>query len=544
MTARPADGRRGLLFGSLLLAAALLAACAQGPGGSAPQGTPRYGGTFTVGIPQFTICYDASQTPFVPFVHNAVVDTLLEQDPQTKEIRPYLAERHEILDGGRTFVLRLRRGVTFSDGEPLDAAAVRTSFEDAIALGKLGKSPQASAYLSGYTGSESPDPHTLVLHFATPKAGFEQALTERALGIIAPATVRTRTPEQRCAEGVVGSGPFVIDAIVPDQEVRLRARADYAWASPNQCHPGRVYVDQLVFKRIPESSVRIGSVQSGQLDAVTGIPELDLEQLEGSGNELVRTSAAGSVYTYFFNYTKPITADPAVRAAFLHGIDREELVRTGYTKYDKAASGVLSPGVPQYVDQSAKLRHDPDAARRGLDQAGWIPGPDGIRVRNGQRLSVQFKFSEEEDTIPAQLVAQQLRDVGIEFRIEQVTRAQLTEWEAPNRDWDVIAAPLTRPDADILLSRYHPQYSWWLSGQNLDPYPELTALLDQQAQEMDPARRAQLAAQVQQLIVDRAYAVPIREVTTIWALARGAHGLWLTLPYPPSFTDVWREDPT
>ncbi|WP_028927245.1 ABC transporter substrate-binding protein [Pseudonocardia acaciae] len=534
-------GGRALLAASVAAALLVAAGCAGGgPGnGGAGTGQPRQGGTFTVGIPQFTICYDASQTPFVPYVHNAVVDTLLEQDPKTKQILPWLAERHEIENNGARYVLHLKKGVTFSNGEPFDAAAVKASFEDAVALGKLGKSPQASAYLTGYAGSDVLDPHTIAINFRTPKAGFEQALTERALGIIAPATIKTRTPEQRCAEGVVGTGPYVIDKIVPDQEVTLRARADYAWQSPNQRHPGRPYVDKLVFRRVPESAVRVGSVLSGQLDAITSIPALDLDQLTSAGNEILWTSAAGSVYSFFFNYTKPVTADPSVRAAFLHGINRQELVDTAYTSYDRPATGVLSPGVPQYLDQSAKLRYDPDASRRILDVAGWVPGPDGIRVKDDRRLSVRFKYSDEEDKTPAELFQQQLRKIGIEFLVEQVTRAQLTEWEAPNTGWDIIAAPLTRPDADILLSRYHPEFSWWLGGQNLDPYPEVTALLEQEAAQLDPARRAQLAATAQELIVDNAYAVPVRQVTTIWALARRAHGLWLTLPYPPSFTDVW-----
>ncbi|RJG40537.1 ABC transporter substrate-binding protein [Mesorhizobium sp. DCY119] len=499
----------------------------------------RYGGSFTVGIPVFTICYDGSQTPFVPYVHHSVVDNLLEQDKKTGQILPWLAESYEIQNEGTRYVLHLKKGVTFSNRQPFNAAVIKTNFDNHVELGKLGKSPQASAYLAGYLGTDIVDDYTAAINFKIPKAGFLQALTEKPLGIIAPQTIADKTPEERCAEGVIGSGPYVISSIVEDQEVVLKSRQDYAWNSPNQEHSGRPYVDELVFKLIPESGVRVGSLLSNQIDAITSVPALDIDRLEASGSKLTTASFGGSVYSFFFNYTKPITADAAVRKAILTGIDRQEIIDTAYTKYDHPASGVLSTRVPQYTDQSSKLAYNPEASRKALDAAGWVAGPDGIREKDGTRLAVKFKYSDEADKAPLELVQQQLRKVGIDFQVSQVTRAELTLWEAPNKDWDIIAAPLTRPDADILLSRYHPGYSWWLGGQNLDPYPQVTSLLDQQTKELDPSKRKQLAIEIQDLIVDNAYAVPVREVASIWALAPNAHGLWLGLPGFPNFSDVW-----
>lgn len=500
---------------------------------------PRYGGRFEIGIPGFTICYDATQTPYVPFVHYAIVDNLLEQDRNSGRILPWLAERYDVQNDGARYVLHLRRGVTFSNGQPFTAAAVKLNFDNHVEQGKIGKSPQASAYLSGYTGAEILDDYTIVINFKAPKAGFLQALAEKPLGIIAPETITTKTAEERCAQGVIGSGPYVISKIVENQEIVLSARKDYAWNSPNQLHTGRPYVDELVFRLIPESGVRVGSLLSGQLDAITTVPALDIDRVEAGGSTLVTAPFAGSVYTFFFNYTKPITSDPAVRKAFLIGLDRQEIVDAAYTKFDRAASGVLSSKVPQYIDQSAKLAYDPEGAKALLDAAGWIPGPDGIRQKDGTRLALEYKYTEEADKAAFELVQQQLRQIGIAFEIRQVTRSELTQWEPPNRGWDVVSASLTRPDADILLSRYHPAYSWWLSGQKLDPYPEVTSLLEQQTVTVDTAKRSALAAQIQNLLVDKAYAVPLRQVTAVWALGQNAHDLWLTLPGFPNFSDVW-----
>lgn len=481
----------------------------------AAQDRPK-GGTFRVGLPIFTICYDASQTPFVPFVHHAVVDNLLEQSRTSGEILPWLAKSWKIEDAGATYVLTLRDDVTFSNGERFDANTVKTNFDNHIPMGKLGKSPQASAYLSGYLSTDIIDDITVAIKFDRPKAGFLQALTEKPLGIIAPETINSKTPEQRCAEGVTGSGAFVIDSIIPDQEAVLVTRKDYNWNSPNQEGKGRANVDRLVFKLVPESAVRVGSLLSGQLEAIQTVPALDIDRVEKSGAEIVSARSAGSVYSFFFNYNKPITADPAVRQALQTGIDCAELIEVAYTKFDKPATGVLSTTVSQYIDLSEKLSYDPDRSKTVLEQAGWIAGADGIREKDGKRLTLQFKYTEEADKVPLELLQQPLRLIGIDFKIAQVTRAELTEWEAPNKNWDIIAANLTRPDADILLSRFHPKFSWWLGGQELDPYPEITALLEKQTIEVDAAKRSKLAAEIQTLLVDGAYTVPVREVSYTW----------------------------
>lgn len=500
---------------------------------------PANGGTLRVGFPAFTICYDHSQTPFLPFVHQAIVDNLLEQDIKTGQIVPWLATDYKIEEGGKRFVLTLRSDVTFSNGEPLDAEAVKLNFDNHIAQGALGKSPQASAYLAGYVGTDVIDAHTVAVNFDAPKASFIQALTEKPLGIIAPETIKTKTPEERCAEGVIGSGPFIIDKIVEGQEIDLKARADYAWASPNRAHPGRAYVDNVVFKLLPESGVRVGSLLSNQVDVIYTVPALDIDRVERAGDSILAAPFAGSVYTLFFNYTKPITADPAVRQAFQAAINRQEVVEVAYTKFDHPATSVLSTRVPQYTDFSADLSYDPEKARDILEKGGWTLGSDGIREKDGTKLVIQFRYVDEADKTPLELIQQQLRQVGIDFEIAQITRPELTLWEAPNTNWDVISAQLVRPDADILLSRYHPKYSWWLSGQNLDPYPEVTHLLEQQAVEIVPEKRQALVTEIQQKLIENAYAVPLREVTSVWGVTKGTHGLWLNIAGYPNWADTW-----
>lgn len=535
-----APGRRHRVAAVVLAALTLSGCAAGGSAGAEPTASaePQTGGDFTVGVAAFTTCFDAAQTPYVPYVQQAVVDNLLEQNKETGAIEPWLAESYEIEDNGARYVFHLKEGVTFSNGEPFNAEAVKLTFENALELGTIGKSSQASAYLLGYTGSDITDDYTIAVNFDAPKAGFEQALAEKPLGIIAPETITTKTPEERCAEGVIGSGPFVISEIVEGQKVVLDARTDYAWESPNQDHAGRPYVDTLTFQLVPEDSVRVGSVLSGQLDAINNVPALDIDRITAAGSEILARASGGVVPSFYFNYTKAIPSDEAVRKAIQTGIDRQEIIDTAYSSYDHAPTSVVSEGVPQYIDLSDELAYDPKASRKVLDDAGWTEGADGIRAKDGVRLSLALKYASAADQVPLELIQQQLKEIGIEFLITQVTQAEATESQQ-GLDWDIQYGNLTRPDADVLLSNYHPNYSWWLRRQGVDPYPEVTKLLEEQTVEIDPAKRAELVAQVQELLVENAYAVPIRESSQIWALSTSAHGLWLTTPWWANFSDVW-----
>ncbi|MET0198936.1 MAG: ABC transporter substrate-binding protein, partial [Rhodococcus fascians] len=171
---------------AIAAASALLAGCSSGTSTSTDGGlTPRSGGEITVGI--IPACgWDKAQTSGCNFANVEIVDNLTEQIPDTGEVVPWLAESWKIGDDGTSYTFALKDGVTFSNGEVLDAEAVKLNFDNVVELGKQGRAFQSSAYLQGYRESVVVDPLTLRVEFDAPKAGFLQALSEKPLGIIAP----------------------------------------------------------------------------------------------------------------------------------------------------------------------------------------------------------------------------------------------------------------------------------------------------------------------------------------------------------------------
>lgn len=517
----------------------VLAGCGAngGTAGGDENLTPTSGGEITVGI--IPACgWDKAQTSGCNFANVEIVDNLTEQLPDTGEIVPWLAESWDVSEDGKSYTFHLKDGVTFSNGEKLDAAAVKLNFDNVVELGKQGRAFQSSAYLQGYSESTVVDPLTLKVDFDTPKAGFLQALSEKPLGIIAPETITTKTPEERLANGVIGSGPFVIEEVVADQKFVVTRRADYQWSSPKNAHEGPAYLDRVTFQILPEDLVRTGALLSGQIQVSTTIPSNDVDSLRGQGFDIVSRSSAGVPYTYYPNVKDPILADESVRKALQLGLNRQEIHDTVFNEFQTVPTSVLSTTHPNYTDLSEHLALNQDEARRLLDEAGWVPGADGIREKNGQRLTVAIQFSANGDKPIHELVQQQLREVGIDFQIQQITAAEVTANRSSGA-WQLQYGNLTRPDADVLVSNFDPTYSNYFK-ESYDP--ELEGLLDEQASELDDTARTDIVDQIQEIIVDRGYAFPITEGSQTQAAPTTVHGLSFQAPWWPSFVDTWIEE--
>ncbi|OZC52187.1 hypothetical protein CH289_07360 [Rhodococcus sp. RS1C4] len=523
---------------AIAAASALLAGCSSGTSTSTDGGlTPRSGGEITVGI--IPACgWDKAQTSGCNFANVEIVDNLTEQIPDTGEVVPWLAESWKIGDDGTSYTFALKDGVTFSNGEVLDAEAVKLNFDNVVELGKQGRAFQSSAYLQGYRESVVVDPLTLRVEFDAPKAGFLQALSEKPLGIIAPETITTRTPEERLAQGVIGSGPFVIEEVVADQKFVVKRRDDYRWSSPKNAHEGPAYLDRVTFQILPEDLVRTGALLSGQIQVSTTVPSNDVDSIRAQGFDIVSRSSAGVVYTYYPNVTDPILADESVRKALQLGIDRHEIHDTVFNEFQTVPTSVLSSTHPDYTDLSEALKADQDEARRILDDAGWTEGPDGIREKDGRKLSVAIQFSANGDKPIHELTQQQLREIGIDFQLEQLTAAEVTANRSSGR-WQLQYGNLTRPDADVLVSAFDPTYSNYFKS-SYDP--ELEHLLGEQASELDDVTRRELANRIQDTIVDRGYAFPITEGSQTQAAPSTVHGLSFQAPWWPSFVDTWIEE--
>ena len=401
-------------------------------------------------------------------------------------------------------------------------------------MAKAGRASAAATFLKGFVSAQATEGENVVVAFDSPNAGFLQATTEKSLAILSPQTLSTPLAE-RCARGVIGSGPFVIAEVRQNERVVVSRRADYNWGSSLFHHQGAAYLDSVTFRVIPEPSIRAGGLMNNEIDAFFDASTGDLPAIEASGARVIAATSAGVAGTLLFNTAKPIISERAVRQAVLHAVNRQEIVAGLYANRLKPASGVLSSNHPDYLDLSAVMEFDPAASARLLDEAGWKVGPDGIRGRNGERLVIELSYTDLSQQPAFELIQQQLRKVGIEIKLVALSVAEGTaRYNAGN--WQFEWRTRGRADADALVYVYSTQFAQ-LRG--MAPRPELDGLLTQQAAEADPAARKQLVRHAQQIIVDEAYGVPIREVTLFVPVAAGLQDLWLTNdPYRPVFFDT------
>lgn len=531
--------RRPLALAGVVAATLGLAACGGGsdsPGG-APTGPPQAGGTLRYGLSQAPTCSDPAQsgTNQTLYVTRQVVDSLLDQDPDSGQLKPWLADTWSVAPDGKSFTFHLKPGITFSDGTPLTADSVRRNFDSIVALGGV-KAPLAASYLSGYAGSTVIDPQTVRVDFDAPNAQFLQATSTPQLGIQADATV-AKPAEERCQGGNIGSGPFTYADWKQNASVTLAKRTGYAWGSAVFANKGDAYLDKIVFTVVPESGVRTGSLASDQLDAVSDALPQDVPQIEGGGGRVQFTSNPGVPFGIQPNVTRGVLRDAAVRAALLTAINRKELVDTVLGPQFKTATSVLASKTPGYVDLSARVRFDPDASKKILDQAGWVPGGDGIRVKDGQRLSFAVMFSSvfAGNQAILELVQQQVRAVGIDLRLEPTAFADAAVREK-NGDFDADYYNSSRADGDILRTTFG------VGQRNLNeraPEPKLDGLLAQELSTIDDAQRTRLIGDTQNAVLDQGLWIPTLELSQAIGVGKSVADLKFEASARLQFHDTW-----
>ncbi|MEU2923690.1 ABC transporter substrate-binding protein [Streptomyces sp. NPDC007251] len=537
MTALPhVRSSRWAALTALVTTSVLLTACGSGGGGSAPgTGRAKSGGTLTFAVSSDAGCVDPQQAGSNETIYSArqIVDSLTDQDPRTGKIVPWLAKSWDVSSDATAFTFHLRSGVTFSDGSKLTAQVVKDNFDAVPRLGALGT--LAEGYLSGVKSTTVLDPLTVKVTFKEPNAQFLQATSTHSLGIEASASVK-KTPQQKCSGGVIGSGPFVLKQYVQNQSITLAKRTGYDWGSALWSKKGEAYLDRLVFKVVPEAGVRTGGLQSGQVDAISNVGRANEAALGGGLVTLQRRANPGVVFGLGFNNARPLLKDASVRQAIRFAVDRQQIAGTVFPTGTRAATSVLAHTTPDYTDLASDLAFDPAKAKSMLDSAGWKTGSDGIRTKGGKKLRLTVTwFPNAATNQPAlELVQQQLKAVGVDVVLKQL---QVTQFSATlqSGDFDAVWGNVTRADPDILRS----SFSTKLANFYRLPASALDTALTEQAASLDAAKRRQLVAQAQRLIVRNAYYAPVVELQTQLGVSKKVHHLDFDASSRVQLHDTW-----
>ncbi|MFE8103641.1 TIGR04028 family ABC transporter substrate-binding protein [Brenneria goodwinii] len=478
---------------------------------------------------------------------NQITDKLTWQNPDTLQIEPWIAESWTINDDNTEYTFKIRPGVTFSNGTPLDANAVAKNF-DTYGLGNKTLNHPVSEVINNYLKSEVIDPLTVKFYFEKPSPGFLQGTSAIGSGLVSLSTLEHNFNQLGNARNIIGSGPFVVESDRPGREVKLTARKDYNWAPPSFAHQGRAYLDGINVLVTPEDGVRIGALLSGQADAIRQIQAYDEKRVQDQGVSVYASATRGVNNSLSFRPDNPLVADLRVRQALLHATNAKEIVQTLFSDNYPQATSVLAKTAQGYVDLSDKLTFDAEKSARLLDDAGWKTGAQGVRQKEGQALILTAYESppQPQNKETLQLVAQQWAKIGVKLNIQAGDAGSKTVDNLDPEKTALYPSMVGRADPDVLKSQFYPTLRNVLlqkggASDKVKNFEDsrLNALLDGIASETSYEKRLALVGDVQRYLIDQAYVIPIFEEPQVYAAAPTTKGIDFEAVGRPSFYNTW-----
>ena len=377
---------------------------------------PRSGGDLTFLIDSLGntwIPNNSAISSFQGHIWGHVTDKLVYVDEDGKA-SPWIAERWEQNTNATQFTLHLKKGVTFSDGTPLDAAAVVANLDIWYAGRKSEGINPIGLFPKTYDHAEVVDAGTVKVFFKAPTLGFIATLGYHGSILVSPKTLAQPAARQADLGKTSGSGPYVVDSWKEGGFVKLVKRKDYQWGPAAVGHTGPAYLDSITYKLVTEPSLRVAAVQSGQADVAHNPSPQELKSLKAEGFTVATPRYLGFVNGLAINTRVAPFDDLKVRQALQAGINRQEIIDTVYTPDWKLATSFIQSNVPGAADYGRLLAYDPARAGKLLDEAGWVKDARGVRGKDGKPLVLTLNSNPYLATSKAidELIAQQLGKIG------------------------------------------------------------------------------------------------------------------------------------
>ena len=464
-------------------------------------------------------------------VVNQLTDRLLYQDPETLELSPWIATEMPKVNADATeYTFNIRTDVTYSDGSPLTAENVVANF-DLFGRGDKSRTLTSSEQIANYDHGEVVDEDTVKFYFTQPSPGFLQATSAYNAGLLSDSTLALDNEGfgPGNAVNVIGSGPFVVESEEIGTDLKLKTREDYDWAPPAVKHQGRAEIDGVHYILAAEESVRTGAILSGQADIARQISAPQESLLKDRGVGIISRGTNSMNNQFAFRFDHPLLQDKRVREAIIHGVDREEILRVLFSEsYPLATSTVAKTGLA-YKDQSAAYTFDPEESKRLLDEAGWEPGPDGIRVKDGQRLVLRTNTAlpQPRSKEVMTMVQDQLGELGIDIQVNAGDQATQNADAKDINKVQIYHSMVGRADYDVITSLYGINNRDAFLNQDAEGTPidaHLQELLDAVLDTPDKEGRIKATEEVQDYITEQAYALPLFEEPVVYAVRPGISG--------------------
>lgn len=424
-------------------------------------------------------------------------------------VRPSLAASWSIENDGTRYVFSLQSGVTFHDGATFSSEDVKFSIDRAMAEDSTNAQKGLFANIDSV---EVIDDNTVAINL---KQADGSLLFNLAWG---DAIVLDSASAANTATQPVGTGPFVFDKWVQGDRIEI-VKNDSYWGTPAK-------LDKATFKFISEPTAAYAAILAGDLDAFPNYPAPEnLAQLDADPRYSVVLGSTEGETILSTNNAKAPFDDVRVRKALAHAINRGEIIDGAMFGYGTPIGTHFAPHNPAYVDLVSNSAYDPDMAKALLKEAGHEAG-----------LTVSLKLPP-----PAyarrggEIIAAQLRDVGITAEIENLEWAQWLEQVFKGKDFNLTIVSHTEPmDIGIYAN---PEYYFQYDN------AELQSLMEAFGIETEPDKRTMMLQQAQRMISDDYVNGYLFQLAKTGVANSKIQGLWENSPTQANdLTAVYWED--
>ncbi|WP_238364793.1 ABC transporter substrate-binding protein [Mesobacterium pallidum] len=451
-----------------------------------------------------------------------VYDTLVQFTAGDVEVTPRIADSWEISDDGQTYTFTLKQGVTFHDGSALTAEDVVFSLERLVAA-----NAGVMNNMGTYSGAEAVDDYTVALTLDAPFGPFLSALAR--IYIVSKDAVEPHMGDdnarQWLAVNEAGSGPYTVTDYAPTEAVTLEAFPDY-WGGWDGNH-----VAEVIFRYVSEPSTQLALLEAGEVHIAPDITVEDKLALQGRDGYIVDIgSAATPLYFYMNTASEGPMGDPAFREMIAQTFDRQLHLDQVLMGFGTLPDGPLPVGWMGHA-AGTELPFDLDAARAMVEENGWA----------GTELLVRYLPDIQEEQAAVEQLQSNLGQIGITLTAEGMTwpaQAATTGSVETTADLNMLYSFPNFPDPHAVLNgNFNGALTGAKGGLNWAQYenPEVDALLNAAASSADPAERAALYAQVQELVGADHVAITVSLPGSVVALSDSVEGYVYNVAHHQTF---------
>lgn len=399
-----------------------------------------------------------------------------------------LAETWDISEDGKIYTFHIREGVYFSDGEVCDAGAIKANF-DAIIENKDRHTWLEMMNL--LVGVSAPDANTFVVELSEP---YYPLLTElgvtRPFAMISPAAMKDGSTKDGVNE-FIGTGPYVLGDYVTDEYAVFEANENYWGEQPA--------IKKITVKVIPDNQTRILALEKGEIDLIFGKNMIDADAVNkytDSDQFTVSLSDPTSTRQIVLNTTKEVLNDKAVRQAIQHATNKQAISEGIFYGLEQPADTLFAETVPYCNIGLEPYAYDVDLAVKTLEDAGWAAGSDGIRQKDGQKMSLDLLYNS--DSVTEKAIAEYLQSeylkIGISLNIHgEEEQSYRDNMKAGNFDmvFNICWGTPYDPQSSLAAMRA-PVYGDYAAQQGLEDKAEIDQAITDILVSTDEAKRQEL----------------------------------------------------